>query len=75
MLHGIKDVEPYSHAAEGMLEQQRQDLARLDASHDRRVAFYPLGAAIAQLLDRTRPFWKRTYASHPFALAALLRAD
>jgi hypothetical protein len=75
MLRGIKDVEPYGHAAERMLEQQRQDLARPDLSHARRVAFYPLGAAIAQLLDRTRASWKQTYASHPFSLAALLRAD
>jgi hypothetical protein len=74
-LRGLKDFQPYGHVATGMLEQQRQDLARLDLSGDRRVAFYPLGAAIARLLDRTRPSWKATYASHPFALATLLRAD
>ena len=38
------------------------------------VAFYPLGAAMAFLLEETRPGWKRAYGGRPFALAALLPA-
>jgi glucose-6-phosphate-specific signal transduction histidine kinase len=45
---------------------------QLGLSRQRRVAFYPLGAAIALLLEETRSDWKRVYADRPFALAALL---
>jgi hypothetical protein len=53
----------------------RRELDQLDLARQRRVAFYPVGAAVALLLDRTRPHWKQAYARRPFALAALLSAD
>lgn len=34
----------------------------------RRVSFYPLGAALALLLDRVRPDWKAGYFERPFEL-------
>jgi hypothetical protein len=53
----------------------RQELERLDLAQSRRVAFYPIGAAVALLLERTRDDWKQASALRPYALAALLSAD
>ena len=70
----VSDYQPYSGAAEGARRSLRRELDQLALGRQRRVAFYPLGAAIALLLEETRPDWKRAYAARPFALAALLRA-
>jgi hypothetical protein len=32
------------------------------------VAFYPIGAALAALLERSGEKWKEGYRQHPFAL-------
>lgn len=64
----------YAAAAASARRNLASELARLDLRVDRRLAFYPLGAAIALLLDETRPDWKRAYAERPFVLAALLSA-
>jgi hypothetical protein len=53
----------------------QEELMRLDLGTQRRIAFYPLGDAVARLLDETRPGWKRDYAERPFALAALLSSE
>jgi hypothetical protein len=50
----------------------RRELEQLDLAERRRVAFYPLGAAWALLLDQTRPDWKRIYARQPFTLPDLI---
>jgi hypothetical protein len=50
----------------------REELERMDLERDKRVSFYPLGAAIALLLDRNQPEWKQSYTRRPFSLAALL---
>jgi hypothetical protein len=68
----LPDYEPYSRAAERTPHSLRRELEELDLARQRRVAFYPVGAAMAMLLEKTRSDWKRTYARHPFALAALL---
>jgi hypothetical protein len=70
----LADYEPYSGAAAGARRSVRRELEQLALSRQRRVAFYPLGAAMALLLEETRPDWKRSYADRPFALAALLSA-
>jgi hypothetical protein len=67
----LPDYEPYAAALERRRQGLRQELDTLALGRDRRVAFYPLGAAIALLLDRSRPGWKREYAERPFALTAL----
>ncbi len=64
----------YAAAAASARRDLASELTRLDLQADRRLAFYPLGAAIALLLDEIRPDWKRTYAERPFVLAALLPA-
>ncbi len=68
----LPDYEPYGRAAERAREMLRRELEQLDLARQRRVAFYPVGAAVAMVLDRSRPDWKQTYARRPFALAALL---
>jgi hypothetical protein len=50
------------------------ELSQLSLERDRRTGFYPLGAGIALLLERTRPDWKDVYRQRPFALAELLSA-
>jgi hypothetical protein len=67
----LPDSQPYSEAAEGALRELRAKLEHLDLKQQRRVAFYPIGAAWALLLDRTGGDWKRAYAERPFALPDL----
>jgi hypothetical protein len=71
----LPDYEPYAGVADSTGRMLRRELHRLDLAWQRRVTFYPVGAAVALLLDQTRPDWKRDYARRPFALAALLTAD
>jgi hypothetical protein len=71
----LPDYQPYVRAADSLPRSLRRELERLDLARQRRVAFYPLGAAMALLLDQTSPDWKQAYARRPFALAALLSAD
>jgi hypothetical protein len=68
----LPDYEPYGRAADGATDELSRELERLDLGRDRRVAFYPIGAAMALLLDTTRGDWKQAYVRRPFALAALL---
>jgi hypothetical protein len=68
----LPDYQPYSRAAESTPHSLRRELEQLDLARQRRVAFYPVGAAVAMLLEKTRPDWKRAYTRRPFALAALL---
>jgi hypothetical protein len=68
----LPDYEPYSRAAVAAHRSLRRELEQLALGRQGRVAFYSLGAAMALLLEETRPDWKRAYADRPFALAALL---
>ena len=68
----LPDYEPYAAAAAGARARVRRELEQMTLSSQQRVAFYPLGAAMAMLLEETRPGWKQVYAARPFALAALL---
>jgi hypothetical protein len=67
------DYQAYSRVADNARESLRRELTQLDLEKQRRVAFYPLGAAIALLLEQTRPARKRAYAERPFELASLLK--
>jgi hypothetical protein len=68
----LPDYEPYGAAADRQLSDWRRELEHLDAGRQRRVAFYPIGAALALLLEQSSPGWKHTYAQQPFVLAAQL---
>src|SRR4051812_22173129 len=71
----LPDYQKYSAAAADLRGSLLQELQETNLHRNRRVSFYPIGAAIALLLDRTRPGWKETYSRRPFALAALLEAQ
>jgi hypothetical protein len=62
----------YSSMAASARRALVRELGTLDPKRDRRVTFYPIGAAIALVLEDTRPNWKRAYAEHPFMLTELL---
>jgi hypothetical protein len=68
----LSDYEPYSGAAAGARRRVRRELEQMALSRQRRVAFYPLGAAMALLLEETRSDWKWVCADRPFVLAGLL---
>ncbi len=51
---------------DGMVRELREGLREAALDRDRRVAFYPVGAAIALLLDKTHPDWKSRYLTEPF---------
>jgi hypothetical protein len=70
----LADYEPYSTAAAGARRSLRRELEQLVLGRQRRIAFYPIGAATALLLEETRPDWKSAYGARPFELAALLSA-
>jgi hypothetical protein len=69
----LPDFQAYSRMADSARRSLRRELEQLDLATQRRVAFYPLGAAIALLLQETRPDWKQAYARRPFKLATLLQ--
>lgn len=71
----LPDYQAYSRTADSARRSVRRELEQLDLGRQRRVAFYPIGAAIALLLEETRPDWKRAYAEQPFALGTLLSAS
>jgi hypothetical protein len=68
----LPDYESYAMELHRRQAALRRELDELALGSSRRVAFYPVGAAIALLLDETRPDWKRAYAEQPFTLARLL---
>jgi hypothetical protein len=70
----LPDYQPYGQAADSALSHVRHELAQLDLARDRRVTFYPVGAAWAVLLDQSRPGWKQAYTRHPFTLPDLVPA-
>ncbi len=69
----LPDIRSYGETADEARRTLIRDLETLDLARQRRIAFYPLGAAVAALLEQTRPDWRRAYQERPFALAALLQ--
>ena len=65
----------YVRASAGARRALRGELDQLDPRRDRRVIFYPIGAAIALLLDDTRTDWKRAYTERRFELTELLFSE
>jgi len=50
----------------------REELTGMDLGRDRRVVFYPLGAAFALLADRQGPSWKRRYSREKLRLSDII---
>ena len=69
-LKALPDYVPFAEVADslraGILAPGATDVARR-----RRVAFYPLGAALALTLDEMVPGWRSRYLEHPFDLDAI----
>jgi len=51
--------------------QLQEELEDLSLGKERRVSFYPLGAAVALLLQRARPEWKSVCLEQPFEVTSL----
>jgi hypothetical protein len=72
---GLPDYQPYQAASRQARVALLGELEALDLGRDRRTAFYPIGAAIALILEETEPAWKRAYIERPFVLGELLTPD
>jgi hypothetical protein len=64
----LPDYENYSDVAKRLRRRLKSELAELNLGKERRVAFYPIGAALAALLEVSGGKWKEEYQQHPFAL-------
>lgn len=64
----LKDYRPFAAVAGELMRELNRELTALRLEESRRVAFYPLGAGEALLLDRLNPDWKRRYLSEKFYL-------
>ena len=57
----LPDHVPYEELARRLRRELYRQLEELDLGRDRRVAFYPIGAAVALLLERTERDWRVRY--------------
>jgi hypothetical protein len=64
----LEDFVPYADAAASLRRQMDEELVDLDLAAQQRVAFYPLGAAEAFILDAAFPGWQGRYFTEPFRL-------
>jgi hypothetical protein len=63
-----REEKSYAAEAERARRTLLAELEGMSLGRDRRVSFYPLGAALALVLERTTPGWKARYFERPFAL-------
>jgi hypothetical protein len=68
----LQDYEPYDSASRAILRDILDGARRGALTRERRVAFYPAGAAIALMLDDEAPHWRQHYFTKPFSLDGLL---
>ncbi len=57
----LPDYTPYAEVADWLHSRIIEELRTADLKATQRILFYPLGAALALLLDRVTPDWKATY--------------
>ena len=62
----LKDYVPFGSVADETMKGILRELTTLRLGDYKRVAFYPLGAGEALLLDRTNPRWKGRYFADKF---------
>jgi len=67
----LEDFLPLVDLARKIREDTLQELEQLSLEEFRRVAFYPVGAGEALLLDEVNPEWRAGYFSEWFALEKL----
>ena len=68
----LPDFTSFAVAAEAIEANIRAELRASDLAGSRRVAFYPVGAATAMLLDQVSPEWRGRYLGHGYTLDAML---
>ncbi len=68
----LADYTPYSTEVVRGNTELRRELRGMDLGRDRRVVFYPLGAAMALLADRRGGDWKERYAARKFELSGII---
>jgi hypothetical protein len=71
----LGDHESYKDLAERNRTALRRELSNIDLGQDRRISFYPIGAALGQLLDLVNPRWQQRYRAEPFQVTSLLRTE
>lgn len=64
----LADFVPYAVAADTLRRELAEEMAGLELSVSKRVAFYPVGASEALLLDAARPGWRLRYHAEPIYL-------
>lgn len=69
----LPDVVPYREVAASIRADVVTPLRELSLPAQRRLAFYPAGAAYALVLDRVDPMWRRRYFTERFRLPSLAR--
>lgn len=70
----LKDYQPFKTVADKILANILDELKTLKLGEYRRVAFYPLGAGEALLLDRTNQHWRRQYFKNKFHVDEYFKA-
>jgi hypothetical protein len=65
---GLKDYQSFKAVADRTMEDILKELKTLQLDDDHRIAFYPMGAGEALLLDRTNSKWKERYFTDKFYL-------
>lgn len=68
----LPDYESYESLARRGRLNLRHELDHFDLGQNKRSSFYPLGAALALLLENNGGDWKRRYEATPFVLTSLL---
>jgi hypothetical protein len=70
----LPDYVPYATVSTRLWTEIMEGLRGSDLRARRRTSFYPLGAALALLIDRATPEWKERYFSPMFTLEHHFRA-
>jgi len=64
----LPDFVSYADAARALREQLVRELRTVALGVNKRVTFYPIGAARALVLEKTTPAWKERYFTRLFTL-------
>lgn len=70
----LKDFKPFKSVADETMKNILKELTALRLDEYGRVAFYPLGAGEALLLDETNPKWKERYFVEKFYINKYFKA-
>jgi hypothetical protein len=71
----IPDFVPFGETAEAMRRFVLDELSRMSLKDSKRMAFYHVGAAEGELLDRANPGWRDRYNSDRFYVDRYFERD